>query len=641
MGRKRPFLVLVTGNLLPWACMLLMSSALRGETMQQSSSAAKNDVAPMVNWESARNSRDVLEFCTLVCSHDVDRHLATDDQLNRAARELRDLCVTKVYLETIRDGYRPKDSTLRKAKTFFLKEGFDVGSAITTTAGGDFGTKCSGTGMWLCYSSDKTRRDLAQITAYTATLFDEFIFDDFLCTDCQCDTCQQLKGDLTWSEFRTKQMAEVSRDYILRPGHAANPNAKIIIKYPQWYDKFHDRGYDARAETDAFDYIWIGTETRDPETPRFGFVEPYESFFIYRWLSSVAGVKTRGGWFDCGDCYPRVYVDQCYQTILGGTREILLFNFYDIALNEGTVPLLSALKKDIPRFYDLAKRVRGKQPGGINAYKPVNSDGGTEDFIFDYIGMLGIPLVPCSEFPTNARAVLLTTHAATDKDIISKLQRHASSGGSLVATPAFLRSFGTNSALLNLFGYPKLPQRDQTVKAQAFDVEATICRSDKPVDLAVLPRPSNASVIASGIAENGDNVPVITAKDIGSGSRAILLNLRTADIGPELLMDRRVSFLRMPTAVLNRAREVVLAPTGLTMLAPARVGLYPFSDDLVVLYNYNGHNVSVQLRFRELTDHKQPRELVNPWREQRFVSSEPGSFTIQLDAGEIAPLELK
>lgn len=627
-------------------CLLVLSSAhlmsvkaeSKGDAMEQSVS---NPTVNQMSWEYAKNNRDLIEFCTLVCARDVDTHLARQEQLEHAARGLRELCVTKVYLETYRSGYRSQGPILRSAKEFFLKEGFDVGGCITPTAGGDFGTKCTGSHSWLCYSSEKTRADMASLTAYTAVLFDEVMFDDFLCTDCECDTCRQLKGAATWPEFHIRQMNEVSREFILRPAHEANPDSKIIIKYPQWYDNFHNLGYDARGESDSFDYIWVGCETRNPETQRFGFVEPYESYFIYRWLGSVAGAKTRGGWFDVFDCNPRVYVYQGYQTVLAGAREILLFNFYHTVLEPETEPLMTAFKENLPRYYDLAKLVRGKVPRGIHAYKPVNSDARNEDFIFDYIGMLGIPLVPCSEFPTDARSVLLATHAASDENIADKVKRHVSAGGSLVATPGFLTALGANADIRALFGYDKVPLAEEAVDINKFEVDETTCESDKPVEMVLLPAPAGASILVSGLLESGDRVPVLTVKETDAGGTAALVNLRTSDTGGFLLMDRPVSFLKMPESVVNKIRETVLSPVGIEMTAPARVALYPFDDNLLVLYNYNDKSVSVQLRPLGGGPKSTPLELYNPWREQKISASAENWFEIELGPDEIAPFQLK
>ena len=58
-------------------------------------------------------------------------------------------------------------------------------------------------------------------------------------------------------------MVQLSRIRILRAAKRVNPKATLIIKYPQWYDEFHNRGYEVVRETEDFDRTWVGTETRD------------------------------------------------------------------------------------------------------------------------------------------------------------------------------------------------------------------------------------------------------------------------------------------------------------------------------------------------------------------------------------------
>ena len=45
---------------------------------------------------------------------------------------------------------------------------------------------------------------------------------------------------------------------------------RLIIKFPQWYDRFHLFGYDPPRMAEAFDKVWVGTEVRNPLTRRGG-----------------------------------------------------------------------------------------------------------------------------------------------------------------------------------------------------------------------------------------------------------------------------------------------------------------------------------------------------------------------------------
>ena len=89
-------------------------------------------------------------------------------------------------------------------------------------------------------------------------------------------------------------MVNVSREHILKPARTVNPNVKIIIKYPLWYDSFQDRGYEVVRESKDFDYTWIGTETRDYDYDvRAGGEAQYNAYFISRWINGVWGKEWR------------------------------------------------------------------------------------------------------------------------------------------------------------------------------------------------------------------------------------------------------------------------------------------------------------------------------------------------------------
>ena len=69
------------------ANLMSVNAESKGDTMESVSNPSKKEA--QISWEFAKNNRDLIEFCTLVCAADVDRHLATQEQLERAARSVR------------------------------------------------------------------------------------------------------------------------------------------------------------------------------------------------------------------------------------------------------------------------------------------------------------------------------------------------------------------------------------------------------------------------------------------------------------------------------------------------------------------------------------------------------------------------
>jgi hypothetical protein len=123
------------------------------------------------------------------------------------------------------------------------------------------------------------------------------------------------KGNRSWDEYRRALLTELAQSVFIGPAKQVNPDITMIVKYPQWYDRFHLFGYDTKTLPELFDKVWAGTESRGRNTQRFGFVQPYEGFVNYRWLADIAGEKIGGAWFDHGDCAEHDFIDHAYSKV--------------------------------------------------------------------------------------------------------------------------------------------------------------------------------------------------------------------------------------------------------------------------------------------------------------------------------------
>lgn len=381
-------------------------------------------------WTLAGRHADTLRFSTLFTAQDVGRGLVKPGATEKAIEWCRETAVTHVYIESFRDGYTVEKDVLLAARKAFIDAGFAVSGCITPTG---IGRKSVNGWLFPCFSEAKGREKLRTVCAFTAGIFDEIMIDDFFATDCQCDDCKSQRGSRSWSEYRLELLADVSRRDMLEPARAANPNVKVIIKYPQWYDRFHERGYDVAVQPEMFDKIWVGTETREPDSGEWGRKTQYEAYFIMRWLGAIGGAKCGGGWFDPYGTRPHTYVEQARQTILGGAKEALLF-CYGSLQNETGPENITALRAEIPALFELARLIKDQPPRGIIAPKPPNSPPGANEYIYDFIGMLGLPLVPTAVVPDQARAVFLPFQAAADPGLSAKLDKLAGAGTPLLLT---------------------------------------------------------------------------------------------------------------------------------------------------------------------------------------------------------------
>ena len=168
--------------------------------------------------------------------------------------------VDKIYLETHRDLLIVPDKTLEQAKKFFQDRGVEVGGGITYTIdeSNSFET--------FSYSNPEHRKKVQEIAEHTAKHFDNFILDDFFFTSSKSDIDIKAKGDKSWTQYRTELMTEAGQNLVINPAKKVNPNVKIIIKYPNWYDHFQGLGFNLATGPQIFDGIWSGTETRDPSS---------------------------------------------------------------------------------------------------------------------------------------------------------------------------------------------------------------------------------------------------------------------------------------------------------------------------------------------------------------------------------------
>ncbi len=395
-------------------------------------------------WELSKARQNIHRFSTLITAQQVRDHLGTDDGIDAAIDWCKKTAVAKVYIETFRSDYLAPRETLKRAKQRFLAAGLDVSGCVTTTI---VGKKSTGWEIISCYTDPRTQDHLQEIFEYTAALFDEIMIDDFWFTDCQCADCNTARqartvtigrntypvpGD-TWEDYRCELMVRLSRDRILAPAKRVNLKARLIIKYPQWYDRFHERGYAVVRQTADFDRIWVGTETRDYTDARWGGTPQYEGHFIMRWLGGIGGAKCGGGWFDPYGTTEKTYVEQARQTVLAGAEESLLFCYGSLLKDTGPANV-QALRACIPELLRIAEEVAQRQPLGVAAYKPPNSHPENEPRVFDFVGMMGLPLVPCHEFPADAKAAFFSVHALKDPNLSEGLSNLIARGVPLLVT---------------------------------------------------------------------------------------------------------------------------------------------------------------------------------------------------------------
>ena len=458
--------------------------------------------------------------------------------------------------------------------------------------GASFGKRQTGGLDWLNWEYPKTRADLARFFSENAPVFDELIVDDFYCTGDISPESERARGERSWGGYRRDLLVSLVEPTMVKPTREANRRTQLSIKFPQWYDRFQLFGYDPPRLSAHFTQVWVGTEVRDPQTRRMGFVQPTEGYMNFRWLTSVAGRKVRGAWFDHIECSAQNFVDQGCQSVLAGAQELTLFHLGDLMAPH---PGDALLAKRLPELRELAALVQGKSRRGIAFYKPPGSDSSENTYLADYLGMIGLPVLPVAQYPKAERVAFLPVQAAADTMLLDQMQRHLKHGATLIVTPALVRALGPEAA--RIAGI-EIGPHSVPAFAGKVQIAGNPITLDRPLELDAAVKPDGCEVQVAATHGEGQ-APFLTRNAVSRG-QVLILNVRTfsetdfGDSGEWLLAPKRLGLPTIPQALADTIRVSFLAPLGVNFLAPAGLGLVLLDNEACV---YSFREDEVQVRF--------------------------------------------
>ena len=512
------------------------------------------------------------------------------------------LDVDKIYLETHRDMLLVDDAKLEKAKRFCEKQGLEVAGGITYTISepNDFET--------FSYSDPEDRAWVRKVAEHTARHFDEILLDDFFFTSSKKDVEIAAKGDRSWTQYRLERMNEAGRNLVVGPAKAVNPKVQVIIKYPNWYDHFQGLGFNLEDGPQIFDGVWTGTETRDPGSAQH--LQNYLSYNIMRYFENISGGRNGGGWVDSGGISMSMdrYAEQLFLTVLAKGRDVMLFAYnqlLDVKLNprfraswqDGETSwdydaMAAPFKKGretvtpttMARIADVVLRQADElagflgNPVGIQSYKVFHAPG--EEFLQNYLGMIGLPMDMYPSFPEGRKTVLLTEQAATDPDLTRKIEDQLKAGGDVVITTGLLKAVpekiapvcelqcDDRKALVNDFGYYGKSDRDILIPQVRY-------LTNDSWEVVSAGRP-----LLGGVS----GWPVLHRATYSKGTLYVLTI-------PDDFGDRYV----YPAGALNRIRQAMSRDLDLYLEGPAKVGLFLYDNKTAVVENFNDNPVEIKL----------------------------------------------
>ena len=550
---------------------------------------------PSTLLEKARGRVGDLRFGCYATSRQVEQMATDADFRARAWDVVERMGITKVYLEVYRGGHVVSPERLVFVRDWLAQRDIAVAGGIATVPGADVGVRQQGALGWFNWQNAKTQRDLERIMRMAAPIFDTFIVDDFLCTGDVSAESKRAKGSRSWGQYRRALLTELARSIFVGPAKEVNPDITMIVKYPQWYDRFHLFGYDTETFPRIFDRVWVGTETRGRNTQRFGFVQPYEGFVNYRWLAGIAGGKIGGAWFDHGDCGEHDFLDQAYTSVLAGAPELVFFNLGNVMAGH---PDHEKVAAQFDRLADLAAFVRKHPVVGVPAYKPPNSDPAGDMYLMDFLGMLGIPLVPVHEFPDDAPMVFLPAQAAADPDLPARMKKAWANGTSVVVTTNLLLALPNPRKLARRLGVD--PQLKSSPLRAVLETSVPGSQARTAVDLEA---PIEAE--SGDVTCRADGKKLVLLRTVAKPEKRLsLLNTHTysqADfdaVGEVLLCPRPLGLLSIGGGALSALRAVFRGADAPIFAGPAGVTYHPFADagqGGCVVQNFNDADADVTI----------------------------------------------
>jgi hypothetical protein len=517
------------------------------------------------------------------------------------------LKVDKIYLETHRDGVIPDQQTLDLAKRFFESKGVRTAGGIATVVNerNRFET--------FVYTNPEHRKKIQEIVEYTAHNFDEIVIDDFFFTSSKSDADIQAKGDKSWTRFRLDLMAEVSRNLLVGPARKVNPRVKMVIKYPNWYEHYQYSGYNLEDEPKIFDGVYTGTETRDPARGN-QHLQQYLGYGLVRYLENIKPGGNGGGWVDPGGWRDKErYGEQLWLTLFAKAPEIALFDFRQLLTPMRGGPQGGGLA--IPGYagsvFAQVDGFIGKlgKPIGVPSYKPYHSSG--EDYLHDYLGMIGIPMEMVPAFPTDAATVLLTESARFDSGLVGKIKKQLVNGRKVVITSGLLKALQGKG----IEDIAELEVTPHKALVHEFPGRGGSVRSETDILIPEIRYATNDAWDILTTAAEGTGYPMLVQAAYSKGTLYVLT-----------IPDNFGDLYNLPPEVLTQLRAAIAGDLPVRLEGPSQVGLFVYDNGKFIVENFaapGGNTVPVRAvvdgKFTRLVDVESGQAINGQTRGDKMV----------------------
>ncbi|MFC1570044.1 hypothetical protein ACFL4L_07395, partial [bacterium] len=246
-------------------------------------------------------------------------------------------------------------------------------------------------------------------------------------------------------------------------------------------------------------------------------------------------------------------------------------------------------------------------PIGIKSYKPYHSTG--EDFLHNYLGMVGIPMDLVPEFPHDSEIILLAETAKHDPAIIQKIKKQLVDGKRVVMTSGLLRA-------LQGQGIEDIVELEYTNrKALVKDFKAGWGQAVQSKEEMIIPQIqylTNDSWEEISCLDGLNGWPILHSADYANGKLYVLTI-------PENFSD----LYNMPPEVWKKIKQTFMTDIFVRVDGPTQVGLFVYDNNTFIVESFLSENADVDVvidsKFSKLTDLLTGEDLEGEVLESRMI----------------------
>lgn len=224
------------------------------------------------------------------------------------------------------------------------------------------------------------------------------------------------------------------------------------------------------------------------------------------------------------------------------------------------------------------------KPIGIASYRPPHALG--EDFLHNFLGMIGILIELYSTFPSDAAVILLTESAKSDSNVIAGMKTQLEAGKTVVLTSGLLRALEGKGIedLIELRTTGMHEPVTSFIGAFGPGSGTGLGAASKPILFPQIRFLTNdAWPVIRGIADN-NAFPILLMNQYAKGKLFVLT-----------VPDNFTDLYEIPEPALNAIRSYLMADFPVRIDAPAHVSLFAYDNGSFIVESFGDQPADVTI----------------------------------------------